>query len=127
AVNAIQDAVVLANLIYSLPSTSSSDITTMFKEYQDERMEPVQACFKICHISSKIMTKGFSSAMVRFIYRLMPGWLWRLLMGSTAKYAPLAGFLKKVELKKGVAVPDVSPSANKARARFEKRELVVVC
>jgi hypothetical protein len=124
----MQDAIVLANLIYALPSTASSDITTMFKAYQDERMGPVQACFKISHISSKVMTKGFSSALVRLIYGHLPGWLWRIMMANPARYSPSVGFLKKVVVvvKKGVAVPDASSSADRARALFEKREVVAV-
>ncbi|KAF9147866.1 hypothetical protein BG015_010427 [Linnemannia schmuckeri] len=126
AVNAVQDAVVLANLIYTLPSTSSSDITTMFKEYQDERMGPVQACFKNSQISSKMMAKGFSGALARFIFGHMPDWLWRLKLIAASRYAPSVGFLKRPEVKKGAVVPDESSSADKARALFEKRQAAVV-
>ncbi|KAF8931256.1 hypothetical protein BGZ47_000161 [Haplosporangium gracile] len=126
AVNAVQDAVVLANLIYTLPSTSSSDITAMFKEYQDERMGPVQACFKNSQISSKMMAKGFSGALVRFIFGHMPDWLWRLKLVAASRYAPSVGFLKRPEVKKGAVVSDVSSSADKARALFEKRQAAAV-
>ncbi|KAF9286386.1 hypothetical protein BGZ88_009108 [Linnemannia elongata] len=127
AVNAMQDAVVLANLIYTLPSNSTSSITNMFKTYQDERMAPVQASYKTSQISSKIMTKGFSGAVVRFIFGHLPDWLWRLQLGAAARYAPSVGFLKKAESKrKGAVVPDISESAERARKLFEERRQVEV-
>ncbi|KAF9130631.1 hypothetical protein BGX30_013439 [Mortierella sp. GBA39] len=101
AVNAVQDAVVLTNLIHTLPSISNSSITNMFKAYQDGRMPPVQASYKSSQISSKIMSKGFSGAVVRIIFGHLPDWLWRLQLGAAARYAPSVGFLKKPESKKG--------------------------
>ncbi|KAG0210506.1 hypothetical protein BGX33_004859 [Mortierella sp. NVP41] len=121
AMNAIHDAVVLANLIYGLPSTFIEEITTMFKDYQAERLGPVQACFKNSQINSQLMAKGFSGALIRFNFGDMPNWLWRRMVIFTAEYNPLVGYLKKPE-KKGVATPQVSPSANRARAIFEKRQ-----
>lgn len=129
SVNAVQDAVVLANLIYTLPSTSTSSITDMFKSYQDERMPHVQASYKTSQISSKIMSKGFSGAVVRFIFGHLPDWLWRLQLGAAARYAPSVGFLKKPESKRGrlaPVVPDISESADRARELFEERQVVAV-
>ncbi|KAF9921575.1 hypothetical protein FBU30_008367 [Linnemannia zychae] len=121
AVNAVQDSVVLANLIYSLPSTSLSDITNMFKEYQSERMEPVQICYKNSQISARMMSRGLTGVFVRFIFGHMPDWLWKIKMTAASKYAPSIGFLKRPKVKKGAVVPDVSPSADKARDLFEKQ------
>ncbi|KAK3816961.1 MAG: hypothetical protein JOS17DRAFT_400312 [Linnemannia elongata] len=128
AVNAIQDAVVLANLLYTLPSTSTSSITNMFKTYQDERMPNVQASYKTSQISSKVMSKGFSGAVMRFIFGHLPDWLWRLQLGAAARYAPSIGFLKKPERKRGqaVVVSDISESADRARKLFEERQVVPV-
>lgn len=126
--NAIQDAVVLANLLYTLPSTSTSSITNMFKTYQDERMPNVQASYKTSQISSKVMSKGFSGAVMRFIFGHLPDWLWRLQLGAAARYAPSIGFLKKPERKRGqaVVVSDISESADRARKLFEERQVVPV-
>ncbi|KAG0017037.1 hypothetical protein BGZ81_010938 [Podila clonocystis] len=53
AVNAMQDAISLANVIASLPSKEMDEITECFKVYKSERYPPALAAFNMSHILSK--------------------------------------------------------------------------
>lgn len=48
--NAIQDAVALANWISSLESSSLTELETIFKEYRDERHPALQQAFATAQV-----------------------------------------------------------------------------
>jgi len=52
--NAIQDAIVLANWIAALPSRSVEDMDTIFKEYKKERYSVAMAAYNNGRLLSKV-------------------------------------------------------------------------
>ncbi|KAF9345398.1 hypothetical protein BGX26_003166 [Mortierella sp. AD094] len=99
AVNALQDAVILANCIYEMEEATPENITAALKEYYDERFEPVK----------KMMAKSRFMALVmygmtwkeRLIRYIMCNWIpSSIKMKQYFKdtvYRPQASFLEYVE------------------------------
>lgn len=75
---AIHDAIALANLIYAMPTKSSSDLTKIFEEYQEERYPAVMDSFKNSQLLSKVTDRGIVGALALLLVTRMPMWLWRL-------------------------------------------------
>lgn len=53
---AMQDAVILANLVHELQSATSENLVEMFKDYQAERYPSVKAQMSLNQKVGKIMT-----------------------------------------------------------------------
>ncbi|KAG0288742.1 hypothetical protein BGZ96_007498 [Linnemannia gamsii] len=121
AVTAMHDAIALANLIYAMPTWRSEDITTIFKEYQEERYPAVMESFKNSQLMSKRLDKGIVGALVLFLITHMPTWLWRIMLAKTVRHRPQVGFLPSIPFK-GTVVPTVSPSEQKARTLFDTKQ-----
>ncbi|KAG0199465.1 hypothetical protein BGX33_011622 [Mortierella sp. NVP41] len=121
AVTAIHDAIALANLLYAMPTTSSKDVAKVFEEYQTERYPAVMESYNNSQLMSKMYEKGFIGALILFIFSHMPFWLWRFVLAGTVRYRPQVGFIAPIPLM-GTVAPFVSPSAEKAKAVYEKRE-----
>ncbi|KAF9549086.1 hypothetical protein EC957_004724 [Mortierella hygrophila] len=121
AVTAMHDAIALANLLYALPSRTGEEVTKIFEEYQTERLPAVQVSFKNSQLMSKFMEKSFIGAIILFLITHMPMWLWRLALAQTVKIRPQVGFLSNIPLR-GTITPIISPSEQKAKNLFEKRQ-----
>ncbi|KAG0293590.1 hypothetical protein BGZ96_002635 [Linnemannia gamsii] len=121
AVTAIHDAIALANVLYAMPSKSSSDITNAFEEYRGERYPAAKEAFENSQLMSKITDRSLIGAVIFYLYTSMPMWLWRMMLIKLVRFRPQAGFLKALEVK-GSVVPVPSPSEKKARAMFEKHQ-----
>jgi 2-polyprenyl-6-methoxyphenol hydroxylase-like FAD-dependent oxidoreductase len=76
----MHDAITLANLIYSMPTKTSEDITAIFKEYQEERYPAVMESFKNSQVMSKVTGRGITGAVALFLATRMPMWLWRIMV-----------------------------------------------
>lgn len=120
----MQDALALANLIYTLPDNSSTEIEKAFNEYQEERYDPAVAAFKSSQMLSKIMNRGIEGKIAIMVSQNMPLFLWKKFVRKLVLNRPQAGFLPPV-VDKGTAPPNVSPSSEKARLVFERRAAVV--
>lgn len=57
AVNAMHDAIALANWINVLPSTSPKDINMIFSEYKAERYPLAKKAFETSRMLSKLIEK----------------------------------------------------------------------
>ncbi|KAF9584215.1 hypothetical protein BGW38_007208 [Lunasporangiospora selenospora] len=55
AVNAMQDAVILANCLYDLEDTSVRSLTAAFKEYRDQRFHHVKYQFDVSQTMAKVL------------------------------------------------------------------------
>ncbi|KAG0371468.1 hypothetical protein BGX24_001625 [Mortierella sp. AD032] len=121
AVTAIHDAISLANLLYAMPSKTSSDVTKIFEEYHKERYPVVMEAFNISQLMSKITERGLIGALALYLVTRMPQWLWRLSLVKQLGFRPQAGFLKAVEVK-GTVSAHAAPSEKKARAVYEKQQ-----
>ncbi|KAF9124986.1 hypothetical protein BGW39_007752 [Mortierella sp. 14UC] len=76
-VTAMHDAIALANLLYALPSSSSSDITKIFEEYHAEQFPVVTYAFKSSQLACKMIGKGIVGSVALYIGTHMPMWLWK--------------------------------------------------
>jgi len=54
-VNALQDAVVLANCLYDMRSTSIEDITRALEEYREQRFEHVKTQYEASQWNAKVL------------------------------------------------------------------------
>ncbi|KAH7038747.1 hypothetical protein BKA57DRAFT_509500 [Linnemannia elongata] len=121
AVTVMHDAVALANLLYSMPTRTLEDITRIFEEYQKERLPAVTQSYNHSRHLAKISGRGHSGAIPLYFSTRASMWLWRLAMAKQVPLRPQAAFLKRVEVK-GTVLPAKSPSEQKARTVFEKRQ-----
>jgi hypothetical protein len=55
AVNALQDAVILANCIHDLESTSPSSISACFQDFKEQRYAHVKNQYETSQFTAKIM------------------------------------------------------------------------
>lgn len=72
----MHDAIVLANLLYALPSSTSADIVKIFEEYKKERHPIAMESYNDAHLASKMDGRGFFGALVVSIATSVPKWLW---------------------------------------------------
>lgn len=119
----MHDAIALANLIYALPSNSSSkDIQQMFTEYVDERLPIVIDAYSSSRTLARALERGWGGAMARWISGLIPTWLWKVFWAKVAVRRFQLGYLPLVPVKDGAVLPQVSPSMEKARTIYEGRK-----
>ncbi|KAG0030241.1 hypothetical protein BGZ82_007513 [Podila clonocystis] len=114
AVNAMHDAIALANWINVLPSTSPKDINMIFSEYKAERYPLAKKAFETSRMLSKLIEKTMVGAIARFVSKNMPVWLHRIAIARMAANRPQVAFLPLVEDKGSVkSIPQ--PSLIKSR------------
>ncbi|KAF9089230.1 hypothetical protein BGX29_012157 [Mortierella sp. GBA35] len=123
AVTAMHDAVALANLFYAMPTNSSQEVTKAFEEYQAERFPAVMDSYKYSQFMGRLLGGGMKGTVFLLLITRMPMWLWRLVLQKTCRYRPQVGFLEPIPLM-GTVAPAPSPSADKARAAYEKQNQV---
>ncbi|KAF9335153.1 hypothetical protein BG006_000754 [Podila minutissima] len=82
AVNAMQDAIVLANMISSLGTKDVKDIENIFKAYRAERRPLARDSYKMSQTLSKTIEKSLYGAIVRYTMKNMPAWLNKITMGK---------------------------------------------
>ncbi|KAF9905585.1 hypothetical protein EC991_001546 [Linnemannia zychae] len=121
AVTAMHDAIALANLLYSIPSTSPSAISEMFTEYHAERYPAVMESFKNSQQGARVLEKGPAGTVALYVSTHAPLWLWKSVLEKSLRHRPTIGFLEPVE-RKGTTVPMVSASTEKAKALFTKQK-----
>ncbi|KAF9379885.1 hypothetical protein CPB97_008697 [Podila verticillata] len=114
AVNAMHDAIALANWINVLPSTSPKDINMIFSEYKAERYPLAKKAFETSRMLSKLIEKTMVGAIARFASKNMPVWLHRIAIAKMAANRPQVAFLPLVE-DKGSVKPIPQPSLIKTR------------
>ncbi|KAF9160881.1 hypothetical protein BGX21_001434 [Mortierella sp. AD011] len=99
AVNAMQDAVVIANCLYSLPYASSEDITSMFEVYYKQRYHRAAREIERSKTMSK-MTSGQTWVERTTRYLLLnciPTWMQTLINTKNFEYRPQVAWLPLVE------------------------------
>ncbi|KAG0309247.1 hypothetical protein BGZ97_013125 [Linnemannia gamsii] len=122
AVTSMHDALAIANLIYALPSNTTKEIEKSFAEYQAERRPPAVEAFKASEAMATFMNRGFIGSISLFVLKHIPRFLWKAFLKGTIRQRPTCGFLPEIEDRKGTVPADVSPSAEKARAVYKKRQ-----
>ncbi|KAG0279757.1 hypothetical protein BGZ95_000289 [Linnemannia exigua] len=98
AVNAMHDAVSLANYINALPHhPSADDITNAFKAYREERIQWVQEAFDTSKIFKVMAAKSIVGKIVRFCAKYMPLSVQRRSSIRMAVNRPQIAFLPQAE------------------------------
>ncbi|KAG0207500.1 hypothetical protein BGX28_001277 [Mortierella sp. GBA30] len=95
AVNAMQDAVILASCLYDLEPLSFEGIKYAFKDYREQRFQHVKTQYESSQISAKIqygltiLERMFRSTLLNFV----PSWLLKKQYVKDSSYPPQATFL----------------------------------
>ncbi|KAG0329693.1 hypothetical protein BG000_012001 [Podila horticola] len=99
AVNAILDAVILANALYEIREPNSSNIQSAFKEYYSERYSRAQADFNTSKQTAQIISgQTWKERLARFVvFKLLPDFTHGYLYAKSLSYRPQASFLPAVE------------------------------
>lgn len=121
ALNAMFDAVTVANWISTLESSSVSDLETIFKEYHAERHPVAQAAYVRSKMFAYNMGKSWISVVIRAVLKRLPLFLMkRLFIAQLAAVRPQVSFLPLIEDKASIPKSD-QPSLHKTLALHKER------
>ncbi|KAF9425974.1 hypothetical protein BGZ94_007066, partial [Podila epigama] len=97
AVNAMQDAIVLSNVISSAKTKEVKELESLFKAYRAERRPLAQESYNMSRTLSKTIEKTVAGALVRFSMAHMPAWLNKMAMAKLIVNRPQLCFLPMSE------------------------------
>ncbi|OAQ34366.1 FAD/NAD(P)-binding domain-containing protein [Linnemannia elongata AG-77] len=119
-VNAMEDAVILANAIYEIRAVNSENITTAFQDYYEERYPHAVEQLKFSKLFTMLMAGQTwkESLMRRFVLSHMSKYFQRRNYAKTLNYRPQASFLPRVPDRGIIPVLPQKPSK-----RYEERLL----
>ncbi|KAF9101331.1 hypothetical protein BGX29_005778 [Mortierella sp. GBA35] len=121
AVNAMQDAVILANCLYDIKPTSFDNIKLALNEYKDQRYEIVREQYAQSHFNARIQYgHTLSERILRYmIFNWLPSHMLGKQAAKAAAYRPQANFLPQAP-KRGTA--DVLPQKPSKRIQEEEAQ-----
>ncbi|KAF9538397.1 hypothetical protein EC957_006772 [Mortierella hygrophila] len=121
AVNAMQDAVLLANHLYDINPTNFKNVKTALSDYKNERFEAIKDQYPQSHISAKIIFgHTLWERIIRYIvFNWLPKSLQNKQMVKDTAYRPQANFLSQAP-KRGTM--DTIPQNPSKRIQREKDE-----
>ncbi|KAG0373249.1 hypothetical protein BGX24_011947 [Mortierella sp. AD032] len=95
AVNALQDAVLLANHLYDIHSTNHDSILTALDEYKDERFNTIKDQYPQSYVSAKLpYGHTFSERVLRhLVFNWLPKSMQLKQLVKDSAYRPQANFL----------------------------------
>ncbi|KAG0011662.1 hypothetical protein BGZ81_002050 [Podila clonocystis] len=96
-VQAIHDAVTLANWLSTLRVPGDREIEKVFKEYRTERYPVAKAAFETSQMFTRNLGKNLISAFVRGMMKRLPVWLWKRIVFKMYSARPQCSFLPLVE------------------------------
>ncbi|KAG0345669.1 hypothetical protein BG004_003337 [Podila humilis] len=97
AINAIHDAVTLANWLTTLRCPDVKQLETAFEEYRKERYPVAKAAYENSQFFRITFGKNMMAALVRGFIKRMPQWLWKRIILSKYLARPQASFLPLVQ------------------------------
>ncbi|KAF9109453.1 hypothetical protein BGX27_007599 [Mortierella sp. AM989] len=99
AINVLQDAISLANCLYSMTDYSSKSIEGAFVEYRRQRYDRANAAYKLSVVSSKIMNgqRVTERLLRKIVLKYIPRWAQKSGMWKAAAYRPQVAWLPLVE------------------------------
>ncbi|KAG0249955.1 hypothetical protein BG011_008779 [Mortierella polycephala] len=99
AINAMQDAVILANCLYDLKSTSLEDVDAALKDYKEQRYPHAKQQVGISSTTGKILYgQTWNERLWRkVVFSLRFKWFERIVLAKTLAYRPQATFLPWAE------------------------------
>ncbi|KAG0237889.1 hypothetical protein BGW41_008315 [Actinomortierella wolfii] len=105
AVNAMQDAVVLVNVLETLTSDSPADIHKAFKTYKEERYQFAKLSYDASIQFGELVRTGMRADIMRFMFRnVLPRFLWIKQLDTMLRHRPQVAFLPYIE-PKGISKP----------------------
>ncbi|KAF9536749.1 hypothetical protein EC957_009802, partial [Mortierella hygrophila] len=121
AVNAMQDAVLLANHLYDITPTNLRNIKTALSDYKNERFEAIKDQYPQSHMSAKlIFGHTLWERILRYVvFNWLPKSLQRKQLLKDTAYRPQANFLPEAA-KRGSL--DVIPQTPSKRIEKEREE-----
>ncbi|KAF9158834.1 hypothetical protein DFQ26_007193 [Actinomortierella ambigua] len=93
AINAMLDAVVLANVLQACATTRIADVRRSLDAYRAERFPGAQLAHAAVSKGAALCKRGFKGEMFRFIYRLVPRSVIISQWDNIYAYRPQAAFL----------------------------------
>ncbi|KAG0368113.1 hypothetical protein BC939DRAFT_505742 [Gamsiella multidivaricata] len=95
AINAMHDAIILANMIYDIPKNTPQEITNAFKKYQDKRFSHAEYHINTSKQLGKILmgVSVWDRILRKIALNYVPKFLVRKAMDEMGVYQPQAGFL----------------------------------
>ncbi|KAF9354931.1 hypothetical protein BGX34_010753 [Mortierella sp. NVP85] len=99
AVNAMQDAIVLANCLYNMTDMDSHGVDDAFKEYYRQRYPHAEVQFARSNAMSKMLSgQTWMERVVRNVMlNYMPNWVHQLSFNKTFEYRPQIAWLPLAE------------------------------
>ncbi|KAF9903718.1 hypothetical protein EC991_003412 [Linnemannia zychae] len=122
AVNAMEDAVILANALYEIQSVTSNNITAAFEDYLSQRYPHAAEQCSASKMFTMLMVgqKWYETLLRRFVLSVASKYFQRQNYAKTLNYRPQASFLERVP-DRGI-IP-VLPQKLSARYKMEKAAL----
>ncbi|KAF9543221.1 hypothetical protein EC957_001096 [Mortierella hygrophila] len=121
AVNAMQDAVLLANHLYDITPTNLKNIKTALSDYKNERFEAIKDQYPQSHISAKLIYgHTLWERILRYVvFNWLPESLQRKQLLKDTAYRPQANFLPEAAKRGSLGIIRQTPSR---RIREEGKE-----
>ncbi|KAG0282407.1 hypothetical protein BGZ96_000518 [Linnemannia gamsii] len=115
AVNAMQDAVILANHIYDIRPTSNENIKQALKGYRDERFADVKEQYPQSYMAAKLMYGHtlWERILRHVVFNWTPNFIQQKQLNKNTAYRPQANFLPQVP-KRG-SMPTIPQRASKRK------------
>lgn len=95
--NAMHDAVALANWLDTVPSPSKTDVNMALKEYRDERYPIAKEAFDSSQALAEKLTKKVNSSTVKTLVKRMPSWPSKRDVVKMIAARPQASFLPLIQ------------------------------
>ncbi|KAG0087222.1 hypothetical protein BGZ92_007499 [Podila epicladia] len=122
AINAMQDAIAIANWINVLDRNSTWEETERaFKEYKTERYPWVLGAYRDSQIMSKLVAVNLTGKIARFATKNLPAWAHRMALSRVISYRPQVSFLPLAQ-DRGANKPTKQRSYIKTKKRLDKKE-----
>ncbi|KAF9176703.1 hypothetical protein BGZ51_009801, partial [Haplosporangium sp. Z 767] len=113
AVLAIQDAAVLADVLYHLKNNSHEELTKAFNIYREVRYPSIKQSFHISLQVSQLMEQTWINDLKLWLVSHMPKFIWNKVQDSMYADRPQVSFLPHVPVK-----GNVKPAVNKTLSEY---------
>ncbi|KAF9025677.1 hypothetical protein BGZ52_008851 [Haplosporangium bisporale] len=97
ALNAIHDAVTLANWMSTLRFADVPAMEKIFKEYHKERYPIAKESFHSSQLFSKNLGKNLTATIIRTVMKRLPPWLWKRIQLKLIAARPQLSFIPQVK------------------------------
>ncbi|KAG0038444.1 hypothetical protein BGZ82_000198 [Podila clonocystis] len=127
-VNAILDAVVLANAIYEMGNPSAANVQAAFQQYYDERFPLAEADFYASRQAARLFAgQTWKDRAIRFvIFNMLPGFAQRQIYAKSLSYRPQLSHLPQVKKRGDGPLVEQKPSKRYASELAKRNDEVAV-